>query len=179
MKNRTIFKVSNGGHFFLGKISAKGSGCERTYFLTSMSWFVQQKKKVVETWTPQGWNIQCRRNFIDWEIAMLTEIYRHWKDFKGISGRSRQIMVEEDSRGIFKVSSTYKFLIQGNQKLHQFSLKHMWEVKIPLKLHASLGYWQGKVIWFKKNSKRKNICLCSRCYLCGEAKRLRQSVNYL
>lgn len=77
---------------------------------------------------------------------MLTEIYRHWKDFKGISGRSRQIMVEEDSRGIFKMSSTYKFLIQGNQKLHQLSLKHMWEVKIPLKLHASLGYWQGKVI---------------------------------
>lgn len=73
------------------------------------------------------------RNFNDWKIATLSEFYRQQEEFEGIQEGIDKLWWKEDSR-VSKVSSTYKFLIQGNQQLHQWPWKHTWKVKIPAKV---------------------------------------------
>lgn len=50
---------------------------------------VQQDVKVADIWTQQGWNIQFRRNFNNWEIDTVTEFFSVLEEFKGTNEEDR------------------------------------------------------------------------------------------
>ncbi|WMV44688.1 hypothetical protein MTR67_038073 [Solanum verrucosum] len=44
---------------------------------------IQQEVRVADIWTQQGWDIQFRRNFNDWEIDFVIEFFGMLEEFKG------------------------------------------------------------------------------------------------
>lgn len=76
MKNRTTVKVGNGYKTSFWEDKWSGSESLKGLFPEMFGLAVQQNMSLANIWTQQGWNIQFRRNFNDWQIDTVTKFFR-------------------------------------------------------------------------------------------------------
>ena len=70
---------------------------------------VHQQMSVADNWTQQGWKVQFRRNFNDWQIETVTEFFRALAEFKGTKKEVDRLWWNKYSKGMFKVTSASSF----------------------------------------------------------------------
>ncbi|KAF3657160.1 hypothetical protein FXO38_13806 [Capsicum annuum] len=116
---------------------------------------VQQHKNQADSWTDQGWNIQFRRNFNDWEIDTVIEFFSVLDDFKGTKDDADRLWRNKDNKGIFRVSSAYKFLNQGSQ--HSADNTMAIETKIPLKVVCFTWLLAREAVLTEEKSQEERI----------------------
>ncbi|WMV26357.1 hypothetical protein MTR67_019742 [Solanum verrucosum] len=74
-----------------------------------------------------------------------------------------------NSRGEFKVNSTYKLMDQTNPQTYCWPWKQIWRSRIPHKISCFIWLLAKEAAPTQDNLKKRGITLCSSCFLCGEA----------
>lgn len=95
----------------------------------------------------------------------VTEFFGVLEEFTGINNETDRLWWNMDCKGIFKVSSAYKLLNQGNQQPQQWPWKHIWKVKVSLKVACFTWLLAREAVLTRENLKKSKFSLCSRCYL--------------
>ncbi|KAG5575298.1 hypothetical protein H5410_055432 [Solanum commersonii] len=85
-----------------------GNSSLNEHFVGIYALDLQQEKPVDEAWSPQ--------------------------EFKGTQQSADRLWWKEDNIGLFRVSLTYKLLNQDSQPMINWLWKHIWKVKVPIKV---------------------------------------------
>lgn len=76
---------------------------------------LSQRVTITEMWTPQGWNLNFRRQLNDWEVIRVAEFLNIVGNFDGLQTHD-VLWWKGHSKGIFKVGSAYRLMEQSSQQ---------------------------------------------------------------
>ena len=129
---------------------------------------VSRKALVADYFRKEGsaifWDIQLRRALQDWELGQFMELMENIYSFKEVGTGEDGMVWCGEPRGIFSVSSFYKFLFSKDRS--GFPWQSIWIPGVPTKV--AFFVWLAALDWVLTidNQIRQRHVLVNWCCMC-------------
>lgn len=168
LKSNTKIKVNDGHKTRFWYDDWHESGTMLSLYPNIHNLVLQQQRPIAEMWTPEGWEVNFRRQINDWEITRVADFFSLIGQFKGTQEGDDELWWQDTEKGAFKVGKTYKKMNNNNQLITNWPWKNIWKTKIPYKVACFVWLLSKEAVLTKENLMKRGRTLTPSCVFCGE-----------